>query len=125
MLRLTSLLRSASSRLTNSSSIAHNNTLRCMSDITTKKEIIDEIAKNHDLSVAESGRILNTVLDTIVESVSDGKKVRLGKFGSFERFQAEARNGRNPYNGAPMYIPSKKRIRFKAYTSFKEMVNDE
>lgn len=96
-----------------------------MSDVTTKKTIIDEIAKNHDLSLAQSGRILHTVLDTIVESVADGTPVKLGKFGTFERVQNEARTGRNPQTGAPLYIPAKKRIRFKAYTSFKDMANAE
>ena len=97
-----------------------------MSDVaTTKKEIIEEISKNHDLTVAQSGRILNTVLDTIVESVCEGKPVRLSKFGSFEKIQSEGRNGRNPQTGAPLYIPPKKRIRFKAYESFKGMANKE
>ncbi|CAJ1958560.1 unnamed protein product [Cylindrotheca closterium] len=127
MLRLTALIRSAGSRLTNSNGIApNNNTLRSMSDaVTTKKEIIEEISKNHDLTVAESGRILNTVLDTIVESVCDDKPVRLSKFGTFERFQSEGRNGRNPNTGAPLYIPPKKRIRFKPYSSFKGMANND
>ena len=125
MLRSFSLLRSTGSRLANNP----NTTIRALSSTTppkdaiTKKEIIDEIAKNHDLTVAQSGRILNTVLDTIVEGVADGKQVRLSKFGTFERFQTQARTGRNPQNGAPLHIPAKKRIRFKPYGSFKDMAN--
>ena len=120
MFRLTNLLRSTGGKVVN----APNTTIRTINDAVTKKEIIEEISKTHDLSLAQSGRILNTVLDTIVENVADGKPVRLSKFGTFESFQVQARTGRNPSTGAPLYIPAKKRIRFKAYTSFKEMANE-
>lgn len=91
----------------------------------TKKEIVGEIAKAHDLTVAKSGRILDTVLDTIVESVAEGKSVKLSKFGTFQSFRVEARTGRNPSTGAPLQIPAKNRIRFKPYQSFKAIANDE
>jgi hypothetical protein len=33
----------------------------------SKRDIVEEIAETHELSIAKSERILNTVLDTIVE----------------------------------------------------------
>jgi hypothetical protein len=35
--------------------------------MTTQKEIVKAIAETHDLSLAESKRILSTVFDTIVD----------------------------------------------------------
>jgi nucleoid DNA-binding protein len=94
-------------------------------DGISKREIIQEIADTHDLSVAKSERILNTVLDTIVETVAEDRPVRLRGFGSFEAYNSLARMGRNPITGETIQIEAKKRIRFKAYDSFKKTTNGE
>jgi len=86
----------------------------------SKRNIAEEVASTHDLSVAKSERIVNTVFDTIVEAVIDGKQVRLSSFGSFDSYMSKARSGRNPNNGEAIEIASKRRIRFKAYDAFKK-----
>jgi nucleoid DNA-binding protein len=94
-------------------------------DDISKGEIVQEIANTHDISVAKSKRILNTVLDTIVETVAGDRSVRLRGFGSFEAFDSLARMGRNPSTGETIHIEAKRRIRFKAYDSFKKTTNGE
>lgn len=86
----------------------------------SKRDIIEEVASTHDLSVAKSERIVNTVFDTIVEAVVDGKQVRLSSFGSFDSYMSKPRTGRNPNSGEAIEIESKRRIRFKAYDGFKK-----
>ena len=86
----------------------------------SKKDIAEEIASTHDMSVAASKRVLDTALDTIVESVLEGKSVRIKGFGSFDSYMSQERMGRNPSSGEQILIPSKRRIRFKAGASFKE-----
>ena len=86
----------------------------------SKRNIIEEVASTHDLSYLKSERIVNTVFDTIVEAVVDGKQVRLSNFGSFDSYMSKARKGRNPNSGEAIEIASKKRIRFKAYDAFKK-----
>ncbi|KAL3939014.1 MAG: hypothetical protein SGBAC_006179 [Bacillariaceae sp.] len=53
-------------------------------DCVTKNEIIDKVCETHDLSLVQTKRILNTVLDTILDCVRDGKRVVISKFGTFE-----------------------------------------
>jgi DNA-binding protein HU-beta len=84
-----------------------------------RKDIVEEVASTHDLSIAQSERIVSTVFNTIVEAVVDGKQARVGNFGSFDSFMSKATKGRNPKTGEVLQIPSKKRIRFKAYDNFK------
>ena len=89
-----------------------------------KQNIIKEVAATHELSAAKSERIVNTVFDTIVDAVVDGKEVRVSRFGSFDSYLSKARKGRNPSNGEEIDIEAKKRIRFKAYDAFKKASND-
>ncbi|KAG7354687.1 bacterial DNA-binding domain containing protein [Nitzschia inconspicua] len=89
----------------------------------TRQKIAQEIAQNHDLSVVKSQRILNTVLDTIVEAVGEQKKVTLKNFGTFEGYMSKQRFGVNPSTREPISIPAKRRIRFKASDAFKKGTN--
>lgn len=41
-------------------------------EVVWKRDLIKEIAETHELSLAKSERILNTVLDTIVEVSETG-----------------------------------------------------
>lgn len=88
--------------------------------IVNKKQIIEEVAATHDLTVAKSERIVGTILDSIVEAVKDGKAVRLSGFGKFDSFMSKPTTGRNPTTQETIDIPSKLRIRFKAYDGFKK-----
>jgi DNA-binding protein HU-beta len=90
-----------------------------------KTDLIKDISETHELTHAKSERILNSILDSIVEAVADKKTVRLSKFGSFEGYESSARIGRNPSTGESINIPAKTRIRFKPYTSFKKTANGE
>jgi len=84
-----------------------------------KREIIEEVASTHELSLAKSERIVNTVFDTIVEAVVEGKQAKLAGFGSFDSYMSKPRTGRVPATGESIEIPSRRRIRFKAYEAFK------
>ena len=105
---------------TTTTGVARNATGKSRKDYISKKDLVEEVASTHELSIAKSERIVNSIFDTIVEAVVDGKQARLSSFGSFESFMGKARNGRNPATGEAIQIPSKKRIRFKAYDNFKQ-----
>ncbi len=44
-------------------------------------------------------------------------------FGSFEGIQKKASTGRNPQTGAPVQIPARKAIKFKASSTIREALN--
>jgi DNA-binding protein HU-beta len=85
-----------------------------------KADIVKEIANNHDLTLAASQRILDTVLDTIVEAVGEDKRVVITGFGVFDSYMSKERIGVNPGSQEKITIPSKLRIRFKASKAFKK-----
>lgn len=78
-----------------------------------KGELIDHIAKAADLSKAQAGNALQSVLDGIGKTLKKGDKVTLVGFGTFSVAQRAARTGRNPQTGAEIKIAAKKVVKFK------------
>ena len=65
----------------------------------TKADLIDEVAKNSELSKKDAEAIVQAVLDSIVESLKSGGKVELRGFGRFRLRDRSSREGRNPKTG--------------------------
>jgi DNA-binding protein HU-beta len=87
-----------------------------------KGELVDAIAEKVDITKKEADAILTSALETIVEAVSEGDKVTLVGFGSFEQRHRQAREGRNPQTGKTVKIPAKNVPAFSAGKAFKEQV---
>lgn len=88
-----------------------------------KGELVDAIAEKADVTKKQADAILSAALETIVDAVSDGDKVTLVGFGSFERRERKAREGRNPKTGESMEIPATTIPAFSAGKLFKEKVS--
>ncbi len=88
-----------------------------------RTEIIELLAERHELSKAEAGRVLATLIDAIVGTVKKGGTVSLPGFGSFKQSSRAARTGRNPSTGEAVKIAATKVPRFTAGTGFKDAVD--
>lgn len=88
-----------------------------------KSDLIETIAKEADLSKAAAGRALESLLSTIVKSVSKKQDVQLIGFGTFKATQRAARTGKNPRTGAPIKIAAATVPKFSAGAAFKAAVN--
>ncbi len=88
-----------------------------------KGELIDNIAKDTNMTKADSEKILNSILNTITDAVAAGDKVTLIGFGTFSVSNRAARQGRNPQTGQSIQIPARKVVKFKAGTKFIEATN--
>lgn len=87
-----------------------------------KVELIAQIAEKSGLSKKDAEKALAAVIDTITEAVSNGDKVQLVGFGSFEVKQREARVGRNPKTKEAIEIPASRVPVFKAGKALKDKV---
>jgi DNA-binding protein HU-beta len=87
-----------------------------------KTELVDAIADRADLEKATAERALNAALDAISEGVAAGDKVVLAGFGTFERRDRSAREGRIPQTGETMKIAATQVPAFKAGARFKSQV---
>lgn len=96
-----------------------------MSRGMTKAELVDQVAQSTDLTKKNAELIVNTVFDSIVESLRDGEKIELRGFGSFRIRQRGSRVGRNPKTGAKVHVPSKRIPYFKPGKDLREMLNED
>ncbi|KAK1745724.1 HU family DNA-binding protein [Skeletonema marinoi] len=90
--------------------------------VLSKADLAQIISAEHDLKMAESNRIIDTLLDTIVEAVSKEGTVSVAGFGKFFNKKLEARDYRNPSTGETVFKGDRKVPKFKAFTNFKDCV---
>ena len=87
-----------------------------------KAELINAVAEKAALSKKDSEAAVNAALEAITGALSDGEKVQLVGFGSFEVKKREARVGRNPKTKEAIEIPASKVPVFKAAKALKDVV---
>lgn len=88
-----------------------------------KTDLIEHLAAKHELSKAEAGRVLETLLDAVVTTVKKGGSVSIPGFGSFKQHARAARNGVNPSTGAKIKIAAAKLPKFTPGAGFKAAVD--
>ena len=89
----------------------------------TKAELVERVAGQINLTKKQTEVVVNTVFQSITESLSTGKKVELRGFGSFRVRNRNARVGRNPKSGTKVDVPAKKVPFFKAGKELRELVD--
>ena len=89
----------------------------------TKAELVEEVARSTQLTKKHAEVIVNTVFESIVDSLKDGEKIELRGFGSFRIRERGSRIGRNPKTGARVSVPSKRIPYFKPGKQLKELLN--
>ena len=70
--------------------------------LMTKSELIDSVAGKLNLPNGKAELIVNTVFDSMEDSLSRGERIEIRGFGSFEVRNYKSYEGRNPRTGAPV-----------------------
>jgi len=89
----------------------------------TKAELVEEVAKETDLTKKDAEVIVQTVLDSITDALQRGDGVELRGFGSFRIRSRSPRHGRNPKTGSDVSVPAKKVPHFKPGKELRDIVN--
>ena len=90
-----------------------------------KTELVALVAQKNELTKKDAEKIVNSVFDSIMETVAKGEKIQLIGFGAFEMRERAARTGSNPQTGAKIDIPAAKVPVFKAGKGFKNIVAEK
>jgi integration host factor subunit beta len=89
----------------------------------TKAELVEEVANESELTKKDAEVLVQTVLDSITESLQRGEKIELRGFGSFRIRKRSSRQGRNPKTGTGVSVPPKRVPYFKPGKEIKDLVN--
>jgi len=91
----------------------------------SRAKIIKELKKKYpELNHQEIKLVVDCFSKTIGEALIKGKRVELRDFGTFFVKKIKAKfNARNPRTGKEIYVPEKKKIRFKSSKKLKEIIN--
>jgi len=87
-----------------------------------KTELVEKIAEDAGLDKRSAEQALRAALNAITDAVAAGERVTVPGFGTFERRERAAREGRNPQTGETLKIAKSKVPAFKAGATFKSYV---
>ncbi|HEX6923046.1 MAG TPA: HU family DNA-binding protein [Bacillales bacterium] len=87
-----------------------------------KTDLINSVAESSQLSKKDATKAVDSVFETISDSLKQGDKVQLIGFGNFEVRERSARKGRNPQTGEEIEIAASKVPAFKPGKALKEAV---
>lgn len=89
----------------------------------TKADLIDSVAKRHELARPKAEEIVNGFFDDIVAALKNGDKVNVSGFGTFSVSQRKGRMGRNPKTGESIEIAPSRAAKFKAGKILKDSLS--
>jgi integration host factor subunit beta len=90
----------------------------------TRSELIELLSiKFPQLLSKDVELVVKTLLDAMINSLVEGKRIELRGVGSFVLHHRPARVGRNPKSGAQVLIPEKKIPHFKPGKELRERVD--
>ena len=90
----------------------------------TKAELIEKVQeRNSGLTRKEAAELVESIFDTIKESLEAGENIKVSGFGNFVVRDKEARRGRNPQTGEEITISARRVLTFKPSGGLKTVLN--
>jgi len=88
-----------------------------------KAKLIEKVSKRVQIPSTAAKVIVNSIFESMRESLEKGEGIDIRGFGSFVVRQYGAYKGRNPKTGEIVGVPPKKLPHFKVGKELKEKVN--
>jgi integration host factor subunit beta len=90
----------------------------------TRTELVILVAKRLPyLTQKDTEIIVDTIFDSMIESLAQGERIEIRGFGSFAVKHRDTREGRNPITGETVHIPAKRMPHFKIGKELYERIN--
>ncbi len=90
----------------------------------TKSELISSLANSFpQLLLKDAELTVKTILDTLIQALSEGQRIEIRGFGSFGVNTRPPRIGRNPRSGEKVMVQEKRVPHFKAGKELRERVD--
>lgn len=90
----------------------------------TKSELAASVAKKTGMTIKDSEKALSAIIEVITETLSQGNRVQLVGFGTFEVRERAERTGINPQTQQKIKIAASRIPAFRAGSALKEAVSN-
>ena len=87
-----------------------------------KQAIVDRVSDQVGLTKVQSEQVVDVVIDSIVETLKQGKEVSIAGLGIFATKTRAARQARNPRTGETISVPSMRVPKFRPAKALKDAV---
>ena len=94
-----------------------------MTKTITRADLSDAVYRELGFSHAESLKLVDSIFQVAVETLSKGEELKVSGFASFIPHQKVARIGRNPKTGVEAVISSRRVISFKPSQTMRKIIN--
>ena len=88
-----------------------------------KRELTEAFAKEFGITLRDAEVCINTLFNSIADTLAKGGRVEIRGFGSFKVKMYEPYSGRNPKTGDPIQVFSKKLPYFKLSSLMRKRIN--
>lgn len=89
----------------------------------TKKDLVQEIAHDQNIHPNQVKAVVQSFLDKMMESLSEGERLEFRHFGVFEIVARKAKVGRNPKRAdVAIMIPPRKAVKFTPGKKMKDLI---
>jgi DNA-binding protein HU-beta/integration host factor subunit beta len=89
----------------------------------TKKDLVEEIARRTGLTQVETKAVLESILDSISNSLREGRNIEIRGFGRFKVRAKKPRSARNPRTGEVVQVEGGLKPVFEASRELRELLN--
>jgi integration host factor subunit beta len=91
---------------------------------TTKKDLIERVAAETDISRTDVRRAVQSFLDHVIAELARGNRLEFRDFGVFEIRERAGRVAQNPKTLERVAVPPRKSVRFKVGRLMQQSLGD-
>ena len=96
-----------------------------MAETLTRSKIAEAIHREVGVSLAESGELVDQIIDEMIAAMGRGEEVKISSFATFSIRQKKQRIGRNPRTKEEVLITPRKVVSFRPALGLKKKMNGE
>ena len=88
----------------------------------TRADLADALTREVGLSRADSGKVVEQILASMCDALSEGQNVKISGFGTFVLRDKGQRVGRNPKTGIEVPIAPRRVLTFRASQMLRDRI---
>ena len=89
----------------------------------TNKELLEKLSQKTNFEMDEVKKLSSSLIESVLESLSDGNSVTIQGFGSLEPREKASRKIYNPTTKTYLVVPPKKTVAYKMSAALKDRLN--